>query len=233
MTVAVIPARGGSNRLPGKNKRPFLGKPMLARPIEAALSSRCFNRVIVSTDDQEIAELARQSGAEAPFTRPAELSDDHSTTADVMRHALNWLDDAGSLPELACCLYATAAFVGADLLRDGLKRLQASGAEYAVGVARLPVSYQRTLAFDEDGRIAMNFPQYRFTRSQDLEPAYYDAGQFYWGRARAWLDAVPILSRASVPVVIPRSRVQDIDSPEDWMLAERLFAALHTCPPDG
>lgn len=224
--VAVIPARGGSKRIPRKNVKPFCGKPMIAWSIEAALASGCFDRVIVSTDDDEIAEAAAAWGAEVPFRRPAALSDDHTGTIPVIAHAIHWLRDEGQAPGAVCCLYATAPFVQAEDLRSGLSALQQEDADYAFSVTSYAFPIQRALRITADGHVAMFQPEHFSTRSQDLEEAYHDAGQFYWGRADAWCAGTPIFSERAVPVILPRHRVQDIDTLEDWQRAEWLLRAL-------
>ena len=226
MKLAVIPARGGSKRIPRKNIKSFCGKPMIAWSIEAALASGCFDAVIVSTDDAEIAEIARQYGADVPFMRPAELSDDHTGTIPVIRHAIEWCNHQGQRIEHACCVYATAPFVSAHDLRRGLGMLQGNDCDYAFSVTSYAFPIQRALRLTEQGRVAMFNPEHFNTRSQDLEEAYHDAGQFYWGRAEAWLHGKMIFSPDSLPVLLPRHRVQDIDTPEDWTRAEWLFKAL-------
>lgn len=228
MRLAVIPARGGSKRIPRKNIRPFCGKPMIAWSIEVALQCGLFDHVIVSTDDEEIAETSRRYGAQVPFMRPAALSDDYTATVPVIAHALAACEVKYGPVEQACCLYATAPFVVAQDLLDGLALLEKSGADYAFSAAHFSYPIQRALRVGEDGLIEMFAPEHDQTRSQDLEPAFHDAGQFYWGTAQAWLDQRSILkgSRA-VMSVIPAARVQDIDNPEDWTRAEAMFRALN------
>lgn len=226
MKLAIIPARGGSKRIPRKNIKPFCGKPMIAWSIEAALQSACFDQIIVSTDDAEIAEVARQWGATVPFMRPAELSDDHTGTIPVIRHAIEWFNRQGQSVEQACCLYATAPFVSAEDLRCGLDILQGNDCDYAFSVTSYPFPIQRAIRVNGEGRVEMFSPEHFNTRSQDLEEAFHDAGQFYWGRAEAWLQGKMIFSPDSLPVLLPRHRVQDIDTPEDWVRAEWLFKAM-------
>lgn len=226
MRLAVIPARGGSKRIPRKNIKPFCGKPMIAWSIEAALQSGCFGQVVVSTDDAEIAEVARQHGAQVPFMRPAELSDDHTGTTAVIAHAINWFAAQGQTPAQVCCLYATAPFVSADDLRRGLAVLTETGSQYAFSVTSYAFPIQRAIRITPTGRVEMFNAEHFTTRSQDLEEAYHDAGQFYWGRADAWLQRRMIFSPAAAPVMLPRHRVQDIDTPEDWTRAEWMFKAL-------
>lgn len=226
MKIAVIPARGGSKRIPRKNVKPFGGKPMLAWAIEAARDSQCFDRIVVSTDDDEIAEVARDCGADIPFRRPPELSDDYTGTIPVVAHAIRSLQSQGAFPGLVCCIYATAAFLqGADL-RQGLGELERSGADYAFSVTRYEFPIQRAIRIADSGRVEMFYPEQFSTRSQDLEPAYHDAAQFYWGRVEAWLSEKIIFSQAAVPVILPNHRVQDIDTPEDWNSAELKLLTL-------
>ena len=222
----MIPARGGSKRVPRKNVRDFCGRPMLAWPISAALASGCFERVLVSTDDEEIAAAARAAGAEAPFLRQTELSGDHVATLPVIQHALDWLAAAGSAPSLACCIYPAAPLLRAGDLREGLERLLASDADDAGSVTSYDAPVQRALRIRSDGRLDMLQPALAQARSQDLDEAFHDAAQFYWGRAEAWRQGRPLLSDAAVPVRLPRHRVQDIDTAEDWRRAELLFRML-------
>lgn len=227
MNIAIIPARGGSKRIPKKNIKPFCGQPMIVWSIAAALNSGCFERIIVSTDDEDIAVVAQAAGAESPFTRPAELADDHTGTGVVMRHALNWLTTQGEKVDLACCLYATAPFVTPTDLQKGLALLQAvPEKKYAFSVTSFPFPIQRAIRLTADGGVEPFQPAYMPMRSQDLEEAYHDAGQFYWGRPEAFLHGPSVFSRFSIPIILPRHRVQDIDTEEDWIRAEFLFRAL-------
>lgn len=225
-TIALIPARGGSKRIPRKNIKGFCGKPMIAWSIEAALESGCFNRIIVSTDDVEIADVAKHYGAEVPFMRPADLSDDHTGTIPVIRHAIEWCIEQGQKPEQVCCIYATAPFVRAGDIQQGLEILGNTGSDYAFSVTSYPFPIQRAIRITPQGRVAMFNPEQFNTRSQDLEVAFHDAGQFYWGRADAWLSGKMIFSPDSAPVLLPRHRVQDIDTEEDWIRAELMYQSL-------
>lgn len=225
MNLAVIPARGGSKRIPRKNVRPFGGKPMIAWSIEAALASACFDRVIVSTDDEEIAEVARHCGAEVPFMRPPELSDDHTGTIPVVAHAIWSEEQQGRHAEAVCCIYATSPFVRAKDIAYGLTLLRDKDCDYAFTVAAYPSPIQRALRITPAQRVQMFWPENFTVRSQDLEPAYHDAAQFYWGRPQTWLAGTPIFSGGAVPLLLPRHRVQDIDTPEDWERAELMFEA--------
>jgi len=230
MRLAVIPARGGSKRIPRKNIKPFCGKPMIAWSIEAALVSGCFDRIIVSTDDAEIAEVARNCGAEAPFLRPPELSDDYTSTIPVIAHAIQWQQQHGESPAEVCCIYATAPFVRIEDLRRGLEVLEQSGCDYAFSVTSYAFPIQRAIRITAANRVEMFDPAHFNTRSQDLEEAWHDAGQFYWGKAEAWLAGKPIFSSDAVPIILPRHRVQDIDTSEDWERAEWMFRALNQQP---
>lgn len=225
MNIAVIPARGGSKRIPRKNIKSFRGRPMIAWTIAAAIGSRCFDRIIVSTDDDEIASTALAHGAEVPFRRPAELADDHTPIIPVVAHAIRWQQENAEV-ERACCIFATAPMLREDDLRAGLAVLNSRNIDYAFSVTSYAFPIQRALRIDGEGRISMVQPEHRETRSQDLEETFHDAGQFYWGRADAWLAGRPIFGAASAAVQIPRKNVQDIDTDEDWEQAELLFAAM-------
>lgn len=224
MRVAVIPARGGSKRIPGKNIREFAGKPIIAHSIECALRSGLFGQVIVSTDDVGIAQIARRFGAEVPFIRPAELSDDHATTTDVVVHAIEFLQRGGADLSSVCCIYATAPFVRHEDLQQGLNALEAGDWQFVFSATTFDSSIFRGFREKADGGLEMLFPEHRDTRSQDLSEALHDAGQFYWGRPRAWLDRVQIFGSVSTVVRIPRWRALDIDTEEDWLLASAMAA---------
>lgn len=226
MRLAVIPARGGSKRIPRKNIKLFCGKPMIAWSIEAALSSGCFDKVIVSTDDLEIAEVARCYGAEVPFMRPEWLSDDHAGTLPVIQHAISWYHDSGMSVDFVCCLYATAPFVESSALNAGLKALEGVGVNYAFSVTSYAFPIQRAVRITASGRIQMLNPENFAVRSQDLEEVFHDAGQFYWGHAKAWSAGEPMFGDTAVPIILDRHRVQDIDTLEDWKRAEFMFLAL-------
>lgn len=233
MKIAIIPARGGSKRIPRKNIKPFYGKPMIAWSIEAAKSSGLFERVIVSTDDVEIAEVASQLGAEVPFMRPAELSNDYATTTEVIAHATQWAFDQGLEVEAVCCIYATAPFVQTEDLKRGWVALNSGDWDYAFTVTDFAAPIFRSFKQTAEGGIEMFFPEYFAIRSQDLPTAFHDAGQFYWGRPDAWIEGKKIFDRHSVPVFIPRWRVQDIDSLDDWKRAELIFNQLEGRKHDG
>jgi N-acylneuraminate cytidylyltransferase len=226
MRLAVIPARGGSKRIPRKNIRLFNDKPMIAWSIAAARDSGCFDVVAVSTDDREIAAVARQYGAAVPFFRPAELADDHVGTIPVMRHAVEWYSQNTAAPSEVCCVYATAPFIDPADIRRGFDVFIASGSSYTFSVTTFPSPIQRAFRLNRDSRVEMFHPELFNARSQDLEPAYHDAGQFYWGRACAWRSQERVFGPNATVVILPRYRVQDIDTEEDWEMAEHLFRAL-------
>jgi len=225
MNIAIIPARGGSQRIPRKNIRQFHGMPMIAWSIRAALDSACFDQVLVSTDDEEIAGIARDCGAHTPFVRPAELSDHYSTTGAVMQHAVQWLQDQGADVNAVCCLYATAPFVQPGDLLHGLDLLQTQALDYVFSATGYSFPIQRAFHLDAQGRVQMFQPEHLLTRSQDLPEAFHDAAQFYWGSGQAWLQQKPVFSNQSVPLILPAHRVQDIDTQEDWQRAELMFSA--------
>jgi pseudaminic acid cytidylyltransferase len=226
MNLCVIPARGGSKRIPRKNIREFCGKPMIAWSIEAAQTSGCFDHIIVSTDDDEIAGVARQFSAEVPFIRPAELADDFAGTTPVIAHAVSWYQDRGKDIRAVCCLYATAPFVEPGDLRKGLELLRETPyGRFVFSATAYASPIQRALKINAVSGLAQMWQPDNFIKcSQDLEPAYHDAGQFYWGWPTAWL-ATANLFEASQLLLLPRWRVQDIDTEEDWIRAELMHKA--------
>lgn len=225
-TIAIITARGGSKRIPGKNIRPFLGKPILAYSIEAARNSGVFDTVMVSTDSEEIARIAAEYGAVVPFLRSDRNADDHATTADVIAEVLRQYEEQGEHYDLFCCIYPTAPFITADVLRDACEQLRANeSADAAVPVVRFSFPPQRGFIVRE-GELAYKWPEYRSSRSQDLEPFYHDAGQFYVVRTNAFLDEHTVVPEHTLPIVLPETRVQDIDTIEDWEIAEIKYQRL-------
>lgn len=222
-SVAVIPARGGSKRIPRKNVRAFAGRPLISWTIDTCLASGLFADVIVTTDDDEIAAVARAGGASVPFTRPASLADDHATTAAVMAHAVASLAPPLSDADLVCCVYPAAVLVSANDLALGRQQLlDAPEALYAGAVVRYSHPIQRALERGADGRITLLQPELASTRTQDLPTRWHDAGQFYWGRATAWREQAPYFSSA-LGVELPSWRAQDIDDEDDWIRAEAMF----------
>jgi pseudaminic acid cytidylyltransferase len=224
--IAIIPARGGSKRIPKKNIRPFAGKPMISYSIQAALDAGLFDRVIVSTDSDEIADIAAACGAEVPFRRPPELSDDRTATAPVLLHALEWLAANGTPATYACCIYATAPFVRAADLVSGLEILKTAQATTAFSVTSFAFPIFRALKLTDEGTVAMFWPEHRLARSQDLPEAYHDAGQFYWLDVARFISDPNLYAADARPVVLPRHLVQDIDTPEDWTTAEHMYRAV-------
>jgi pseudaminic acid cytidylyltransferase len=225
MRIAIIPARGGSKRIPRKNIKPFHGQPMIAYAIRAALGSGVFDKVIVSTDDAEIAEVARKFLAETPFVRSPELADDHTPTVPVIAHAIRACKDMGWSVEDACCIYPGAPFVLAEDICTGREMLEEGLSAYVFPVARFPSPIQRALHRSQDGTTRPFYPEYANVRTQDLEPGYFDAGQFYWGKASAWESGLNIHLNART-LTLPEWRVVDIDTPADWERAELLYSAL-------
>lgn len=226
MNIAIIPARGGSKRIPRKNIKLFHDKPMIAYSIEAAQKSGCFDKIIVSTDDQEIANVAKAFGAEVPFIRPSKIADDFATTLDVMQHAINWCLEQQWAVDKVCCIYATAPFISSDSINIGFNALIKGDFNYAYSATSFPFPIQRALKIHQDGSTDMFMPEHLNTRSQDLEEAYHDAGQFYWGKSSAFLEKKPLFSNDSFAVILPRNTVQDIDTLEDWSNAELMFEVL-------
>ncbi|WP_338849049.1 pseudaminic acid cytidylyltransferase [Massilia sp. W12] len=227
MKIAIIPARGGSKRIPRKNLKEFCGKPIIAYSIDAARASGLFDHVIVSTDDEEIAALARALGAETPFMRPAELANDHATTVPVIRHALEWVAQHMGPVEYGCCIYATAPFVQASALRAAHDKLiQNKVTGYVFSATTFPFPIQRAFKLHGNGLVEMFHPENYNTRSQDLEEAYQDAGQFYWGSMEAYMSGKIFFATDSMAHVLPRYMVQDIDTPEDWKRAELMYRVL-------
>ena len=223
--VAIIPARGGSKRIPKKNIKDFFGKPLIAYSIETALKSKLFSRVIVSTDDEEIASIAKEYGAEVPFIRPKELSNDFTGTSDVTKHAVDYLSSHGEVYDYVCTIYATAPLLQVEYLTKGLEKLQNSDAVNAFSATSMPFPIQRTFRLTDEGRCKMFTPEHYNTRSQDLEVAYQDAGEFYWSKLGKISDET-MFSKESIPVILPRHLVQDIDTLEDWYRAELMYKIL-------
>lgn len=226
--VCVIPARGGSKRIPKKNIRPFLGKPIIAYSIQAALETGVFDTVIVSTDTEEIASVAAQYGAEIPFMRSADLSDDFTSTHDVVKDAATRCVALDPKLEFICCLYATAPLVTSSYLKEGFEKLKNSSATMAYSVTAFDFPILRSVQISEDGSTQMFWPEYERSRSQDLPKAFHDAGQFYWYRVEDLLAGKPISFNGSLPVILPGELVQDIDTEEDWKLAELKYSHART-----
>ena len=223
MKVAVIPARGGSKRIPRKNIREFQGRPIIAWSILAARAANVFDRVIVSTDDAEIAAVAAKWGAEVPFLRPLEIADDNSGTTSVIAHATHRLMAENPEIEAVCCIYATAPLISALDIQRGLQGLESGEWAYAFSATDFAAPVHRSFRLRPEGGVEMLFPEHFSSRSQDLPQVFHDAAQFYWGRPASWMEKKIVFADHSLPILIPRWRVQDIDTPEDWERAELAF----------
>lgn len=223
--IAIIPARGGSKRIPKKNIKLFHGRPMISYAIEAAKSCNIFDRVIVSTDSQEIADVARKCGAEVPFLRPRELSDDFTPTAPVLLHSLTQLINQGEEYYFLCCIYPTAVFIQPKYIINGFNLIINKNVASVFSVTSYSFPIFRALKIEDNGILKMFWPEHEMTRSQDLPEAYHDAGQFYWLNIPEFIKSQKIYSHDAMPVIIPRSIVVDIDSMEDWEVAELLYKA--------
>lgn len=224
-TIAIIPARGGSKRIPRKNIKDFHGMPLIAYSIKVALKSKLFDKVIVSTDDEEIAKIAREYGASVPFIRPVELSDDFTGTGAVVNHALQYLKEQDEIYDLVCTIYATAPFLDEKYLIEGFEKLKNSNAKNAFSCTSMPFPIQRTFKITKGERCEMFWPENFQTRSQDLEEAYQDAGQFYWTNLNIKSNEI-IFGKDSIPIILPRFLVQDIDTLEDWKRAEIMYEVI-------
>nr|VFK27762.1 MAG: N-acylneuraminate cytidylyltransferase [Candidatus Kentron sp. MB]VFK30248.1 MAG: N-acylneuraminate cytidylyltransferase [Candidatus Kentron sp. MB]VFK75150.1 MAG: N-acylneuraminate cytidylyltransferase [Candidatus Kentron sp. MB] len=227
MNIAIIPARGGSKRILRKNIRDFCGKPMIAWSITAAQESGLFDCIIVSTDDKEIADIAKVWGAEIPFRRPAELANDNIGTTEVVAHATHWLRDRQWPIDIICCLYATAPFVRVEDMRLGLETLQSGAWAYTFTATEYAAPIFRSFQAHPQGGVEMFFPEHFDKRSQDLPVALHDAGQFYWGWTDSWLAQKRLFEQHSCAIIIPNWRVQDIDTEDDWRRAELLYKILN------
>ena len=227
MKLAVIPARGGSKRIPNKNIRNFCGHPMIAWSIIAAQKSNCFDHIIVSTDDQDIADISKKYGADVPFFRPAELADDYTPIRFVINHAIQYAIDNIGAPSHTCHIQATAPFCTPEILQNSLSHMETHNIDFIFSCGSFPYPIQRALTINNEGRAKMISPENYFSRSQDLEETFHDAGQFYWGTTKAFLTGKSIFTMNNLPWIIPRHLVQDIDTEEDWKRAELMFQALH------
>ena len=223
--IAIITARGGSKRIPNKNKKDFLGKPIMCYSVEAALSSGLFEEVMVSTDDEEIAQIARNSGANVPFMRSADTSDDFASTDDVLMEVLSEYEKRGQTFEYMACIYPTAPFVTAEKLQNAFRILQEQNASGVMPVVQFSFPPQRGMAV-RDGRLEYCYPENAMKRSQDLEPVYHDCGQFYFYRAKEYRACRGDLKEGYVPIIMPETQVQDIDNPDDWEIAELKYRKM-------
>ena len=226
MNILIIPARGGSKRILRKNIKDFCGKPMIYWPIQIAKNSKIFDQIIVSTDDEEIADIAKGFGASIPFVRPPELSDDYCGINDVLSHAVSWLDDENYEINNVCCVYPTSVFFQTHELVEGYKALESGNWSYVFSATRFAYPIFRSFKQNKDGGVQMFFPEYYHSRSQDIPIAYHDAAQFYWAKPRTWKDKKRIFNQNSYPILLPNWRVQDIDDDQDLIRAELLFKTL-------
>jgi N-acylneuraminate cytidylyltransferase len=223
--VAIIPARGGSKRIPKKNIKLFHGKPLIAYSIETAIKSGVFDKVIVSTDDETIAKVAIKYGAQVPFVRPKELSDDYTGSGEVVNHAVEFLKQNGEDYKYVCTIYATAPLLQEKYLKQGYEKIKNSDAKISFSVTSMPFPIQRTFKIDKNERCEMFWPENFYKRSQDLEEAYQDAGQFYWENTKITSEEIPF-GKDSIPIILPRYLVQDIDTLEDWERAEKMYQLI-------
>ncbi len=225
-SICIIPARGGSKRIPRKNVKDFLGKPIIAYSIEAALKSGIFDEVMVSTDDKEIADVALKYGAKVPFLRSAETSNDFATTSAVINEVLDRYKQNGQEFDVICCVYATAPFVTPEKLRQAGRILEEGRFDSAFTCTAFSYPVLRGLVIDDKGRIAMKWPEYRNSRSQDLPQFYHDAGQFYFATTEAFRKADSFWGENTAPIIVSELEVQDLDTPTDWVLAEMKFKLI-------
>jgi pseudaminic acid cytidylyltransferase len=223
MNIAVIPARGGSKRISRKNIKLFHGLPIIAYAIKAAKESEIFDQIIVSTEDDEIAEIARSFGAKTPWIRSKDLSDDYANTASVMQDAVKKLNSYSDNLEDICCIYPATPFLSPRYLQDGLKILKEGDWDYVVSATKATTPPERSIFMGEGREIMMRFPEHEKTRTQDFQTSYYDAGQFYWGKETSWKCNNPILSSKSTILELPRKFAIDIDTTDDWHYAEQIF----------
>ncbi|MDX1677260.1 pseudaminic acid cytidylyltransferase [Arsukibacterium sp.] len=224
MKIAVIPARSGSKRIPGKNTKKFYGKPILSWPIAAALESGLFDQVIVSTDCRQIAKVAEAAGATVPFIRPTELAGDFVATVPVIQHAIAQL--ANPVISHVCCIYPTAVFLTPEILAEAVARQQQLQADFVMPVTAFPCPVERALIIAKDGTLAMRHPEHLNTRTQDCASLYHDVGQFYYGTTQAWLSNTDFYQQKVAAVSLPKYRAHDIDNPDDWVFAELVFSQL-------
>lgn len=225
-SVAIITARGGSKRIPRKNIKEFLGRPIIEYSIKAALASGIFDEVMVSTDDEEIAEIAKKAGANVPFMRSADAANDYATTTDVISEVLKQYKECGMEFEYACCIYPTAPFVTAECLKAAMALLEENGADSVVPVVRFGFPPQRGVVI-QDGKLTFKWPEYTFSRSQDLEPFYHDCGQFYCLNTHSFNEQKSLYMKYTLPYVREEREVQDIDTMDDWEMAELKYRMLN------
>ncbi len=225
-TLAIIPARGGSKRIPRKNIKDFLGKPIIAYSIEVALRSGLFDEVMVSTDDEEIAQIAKQYGASVPFYRSAETANDYATTVDVLLEVIETYKQQGKVFDTICCLYSTAPFVTSDRLKEAYSKLS-DNIDACFTMVEYSYPIQRSLRINEDGLVEMKYPEHLKSRTQDLEKVYHDAGQFYFVKTKTLIEEKTVWCKRTAPLVLSELEVQDLDTLTDWQLAEMKYELLH------
>ena len=228
MKLAIIPARGGSRRIPRKNIREFAGSPVIHWSISAALMSGLFDKVVVSTDDEEIAQVARQSGALVPFVRPAQLADDYTPTRQVVNHAIESCEAIWGRFDTVCCVYATAPLLESSDLTAAYHLLENTAHHFVFSAVQFEFPIQRAFKLNAHSEPEMVQPENRFTRSQDLEPMYHDAAQFYWGRRDAFMQGEYMFAKHSKAYVLPANQVRDLDTDEDWQIALALWQAKNS-----
>lgn len=226
-SIAIITARGGSKRIPKKNIKSFLGKPIICYSIEAALKSECFDEVIVSTDSEEIAAISKDTGASVPFLRSDRTSNDFATTADVLEEVIVEYEKLGRKFDTFACIYPTAPFITADKIKEAYVKLSESDAYSIMSVVRFSFPPQRALII-RDGVITYQYPEYSTSRSQDLEPIYHDCGQFYICKTLEFMKEHSMVTKRTLPYEIPEEEVQDIDNISDWLIAEAKYKALRS-----
>lgn len=225
--IAIIPARGGSKRIPKKNIKIFCGKPMIYYSIKNAISSSCFKKVIVSTDNDDIARISKKYGAEILFKRPKNLSTDKALTRDVVNHTISFLDKLGEEFKYACLIYPTAPLLQKKKLIEGYKIIKSNKFDFAFTVTEYQYPIQRAFKIDKFKNVKMLYPKYRYIMSNNLEKIYHDAGQFYFGKKDSFLNYKPTFGKKSFPIILPKSLAQDIDDIDDWKIAENLFKTLY------
>ena len=223
--LCIIPARGGSKRIPRKNIKQFMGKPIIAYSIEAALNSGVFDEVMVSTDDEEIAGVARQFGASVPFLRSAETSNDYATTVDVLLEVVNKYKEQGKVFKTICCLYSTAPFVTSERLKEAFSQISDS-IDACFTIVQYSYPIQRSLRINEDNCVEMRFPEHLKSRTQDLEKVYHDAGQFYFVKTDSLVNEKTVWCKRTAPLILSELEVQDLDTLTDWQLAEMKYQLL-------
>jgi N-acylneuraminate cytidylyltransferase len=225
-TIAIIPARGGSKRIPRKNVRPFMGQPVIGYPIQAAIDSGCFDEIMVSTDDKEIADVAKKFGAAVPFLRSSETSNDHASTADVLLEVLQEYEKLNKRFDNCCCLYPVTPLVSKEILQTAFDKFIVSKADSLMPVVRYSHPIQRALQINEEGFLRYIQPENAMLRTQDLPPCYHDAGQFYFFKTDSFLKNKTLVSKNTLAFELSEQLVQDIDNEDDWKMAELKYILL-------